>query len=374
MQGDTIGQLPCPVPDVEERRMTIRAPIPGACAWLGRDMARSTRWQRDLPADAVAEIDAALRGVQRRRLSWPEITRDDFPLPTMADLFAEIAEELENGSGMMKLRGLPVARYSEAELRQIYFGIGAHVGRPVFQNRSGEKMRAIHDEGGDLGKRYGQIAAPADGNGPFLSSYARTLSNGRLRMHTDRTDVVCLLCVRQAKSGGGSKICSSVAIHNAMLERRPDLLELLFQDYWRSRLGEESDKAESVYALPIFGLRDGRFTSHYSLTYIEAAQLVPDVPKLTAAQRGAIDLLMALSEELSFEMSLAPGDIQFLNSHVTYHGRTPFEDDKASGQDRLLLRLWLAMPNSRALPHGQEVLWGVIDGGALRGGIRQVSA
>jgi hypothetical protein len=273
----------------------------------------------------------------------------------------------------MKLRGLPVARYGEDELRQIYFGIGANLGRPVFQNRTGELMRAIRDEGGDLGKRYGQIEKPRDGQGPFLSSYARTLSNGRLRMHTDRTDVVCLLCVRQAKAGGVSKICSSVAIHNAMLERRPDLLELLFQDYWRSRLGEESDKAESVYALPIFGLRDGRFTSHYSLTYIEAAQLVAGVPKLSPAQREAIDLLMALSEELSFEMTLAPGDIQFLNSHITYHGRTPFEDDKSSGQDRLLFRIWLSMPNNRALPKGQEVLWGSIEGGTPRGGIRQVA-
>jgi hypothetical protein len=353
--------------------MTTRTPITGACAWLGSDMARSTRWQRDLTPAAIAEIDAALREVQKRGLAWQEVTRENFPLPGLAPLFADMAEELENGSGMMKLRGLPVARYSEDELRQIYFGIGANLGRPVFQNRTGELMRAIRDEGGDLGKRYGQIEKPRDGEGPFLSSYARTLSNGRLRMHTDRTDVVCLLCVRQARAGGVSKICSSVAIHNAMLERRPDLLELLFQDYWRSRLGEESDKAESVYALPIFGLRDGRFTSHYSLTYIEAAQLAPGVPKMTAAQREAIDLLMALAEELSFEMTLAPGDIQFLNSHVTYHGRTPFEDDKASGQDRLLFRIWLTMPNSRALPQGQEVLWGSIESGTPRGGIRQVA-
>jgi hypothetical protein len=54
-----------------------------------------------------------------------------------------------------------------------------------------------------------------------------------------------------------------------------------------------------------------------------------------------------VSEELCFEMTLSPGDIQFLDSHVTYHGRTPFEDDKEAGQDRLLLRLWLSMPNSR---------------------------
>jgi hypothetical protein len=59
---------------------------------------------------------------------------------------------------------------------------------------------------------------------------------------------------------------------------------------------------------------------------------------------------------------------------VTYHGRTPFEDDKGAGRERLLMRLWLAMPNSRPLPHDHEVLWRNVEVGAVRGGIGQVSA
>ncbi len=351
-----------------------RQALTGAEVWLGPDMARSKRWQRSLSAAAIAEIDQALQAVKRRGLQWSQITAADFPLPSIAALVADVREELENGSGMMKLSGLPVARYSEDELRQIYFGLGSHFGLPVFQNRSGELMRAIRDEssgGIDIGKKYGQVEGKGDDK-PFLSSYARTLSNGQLRFHTDRTDVVALLCVRQARSGGVSKIVSTAAIHNAMLERRPDLLELLFQDFYRSRLGEESKDVATVYKLPIFGLREGKLTSHFSLTYIEAAELVPGVAKLTPQQREAIDMLLSLAQELCFEMTFAPGDIQFLNSHVTYHGRTPFEDDAASGHDRLLLRLWLSMPNNRPLPVGHEVLWRDIEAGVYRGGIAQV--
>ncbi|MBV8341061.1 MAG: hypothetical protein JO173_01660, partial [Gammaproteobacteria bacterium] len=69
--------------------------------------------------------------------------------------------------------------------------------------------------------------------------------------------------------------------------------------YYRSRHGEESETAENVYALPVFGAREGRFTSHFSLTYIEAAQKVPGVKRLTPAQAEAIDLLMALAGELA---------------------------------------------------------------------------
>jgi hypothetical protein len=337
-------------------------------------MIRSSRWIRDLRPPDIQQIDAALAEVEERAVSWHQITDKDFRLPGLEGLLADIREELEDGCGMVKLRGIPVERYSEDQLRKLYYGLGCNLGTPVFQNRRGELMRLIRDEGGDVGKRYGQIERMrmADGK-PFLSSYARTLTNGALRFHTDRTDVVALLCVRQAAKGGVSTICSSVAVMNEMLKRRPDLAALLFEPYYRSRHGEESETADNVYALPVFGVRDGRFTSHFSLTYIEAAQTVDGIPKLTEPQKEALDMLLALARELAFEMTLEPGDIQFLNSHVTYHGRTPFEDDKTTGRDRLLMRLWLSMPNNRPLPAGHEVLWRNIEAGSLRGGIAQTA-
>ena len=239
-------------------------------------------------------------------------------------------------------------------------------------------MRAIRDEGAHAGRTYGETKDQTGAT--FLSSYARTLTNGSLRFHTDRTDVVGLLCVRQARAGGVSTLASTPAIHNAILAKRPDLLDALFTDYWRSRFGEEgtgkdgaSTTRATAYPLPIFGLRDGKFTSHYSLTFIEAAQMAPGVPKLTDKQKEAIEVLMATAEELCFEMTLDPGDLQLINSHVTYHGRTPFEDDFAAGQSRLLLRLWLTVANNRPLPAGHEILWRNIEANAPRGGIQQVT-
>jgi Taurine catabolism dioxygenase TauD, TfdA family len=348
-----------------------RTPLTGPAVWRGEDIKNSTRWIRDLPASAVAELDAALASVKRKGLEWSQIRREDFPLKGLDGLLADIAGELENGCGIMKLRGFPVDCYDENDLRRLYFGLGTHLGTPVFQNRSGELMRAIRDEGAHVGRTYGETKDQKGGT--FLSSYARTLTNGSLRFHTDRTDVVGLLCVRQARAGGVSKLASTPAIHNAILARRPDLLDELFHDYWRSRFGEEGTTKETAYPLPIFGLRDGKFTSHYSLTFIEAAQMAPGVPKLTDKQKEAIDVLMATAEELCFEMTLEPGDLQLINSHVTYHGRTPFEDDFAAGKSRLLLRLWLSMPNNRPLPDGHEVLWRNIEAGQLRGGIQQVT-
>jgi hypothetical protein len=163
-------------------------------------------------------------------------------------------------------------------------------------------------------------------------------------------------------------------VHNEMLRRRPDLAAALYDDVWRSRFGEEDEGDTLAYPLPVWGVRDGKFTSHYSRTFVEAAQRRAEVPRVTPAQWEALDMLSDLADELALEMSFASGDIQFVNNHAIYHARTAFEDDAGSGHDRLLLRLWMAMPNSRTLPEGHEVLWGSTAAGAVRGGIGQTAS
>ncbi len=351
------------------------APVGGPCAWRGEELTRSARWLWPLEDRALGELDAALRHARARKLPWHALTPERFPLPTVRALLADVARELEEGCGLVTLRGLPVARYTPDELRTLWFGLGTHLGHPVHQNRRGELMREIRDEGRTVGDRYGQLPArPGESGPPVLSSYARTLSNGALRFHTDRCDVVGLLCVRQARRGGASRLCSSVAVHDELLRRAPELAAALYEPIPRSRFGEEADRPDDVYALPVFGVRDGKFTSHYSLTFIEVAQRVAGVPPLSPVQRAALEQLAALADELAFDTRLEPGDMQFLNNHVVYHARTAFEDDAEADAIRLLYRLWLAMPNSRALPAGHEVLWGRIEAGAVRGGIGQIAA
>ena len=182
------------------------------------------------------------------------MTAEDFPLPSCAALAEDIRAELEDGSGIVLLQGLDPSPYSLDELRLLYAAIARQVGMFVYSNRAGEVMREIRDVGRDGGrqavKRYGALPEP---EATFLSSYARTLSNGPLRFHTDRCDVVALFCVRQAARGGLSQLCSSPAVHNAMLERRPDLCAALYEDLWRSRFGEEDATNKSAYPLPVWG-------------------------------------------------------------------------------------------------------------------------
>jgi TfdA family taurine catabolism dioxygenase TauD len=316
-------------------RTLMDEPIAGPMVWHGRELAGSTDWIRRLSAGAVDEIDAALRGVQARGLEWRDIRKKDFPLPGVSAELAQLNRDLEWGRGLVLVRGLPVARYSDEELRAIWLAVPKSEG---------------------------------------VTSRAKARSSGPLRWHTDRCDVVGLLCVRGARRGGTSRVVSVPAVSNAILERRPDLHALLCADYYRTRQGEEAGGEASIYAMPIFAMREGKFTTQYSRTFVEAAQKIATIPRMTPAQNEALDLLTTVCDELGYEMELEPGDIQLLNNHVVYHGRTAYEDAPEPGRDRLLLRLWLAPPNSRPLPEGFETLWGSIRGGAVRGGIAQSAA
>ena len=346
---------------------SARQPISGPFAWTGKELASNGEWVRLLAADEVQRIDRAISAYGESGRHWREAGRDTLPLEDFDALFDDVAEELENGLGLFRLRGIPVERYDPEALKAFFLSFGDHLGIPVSQNLEGDRINAVEDEGAKANE-YG-IIDDRETAGGFRSSRARAFSNAALRFHCDRCDVVSLLCVGQAKTGGHSKIASAVAIHNTMLERRPDLLEELFTAYPRSRFGEEVNDASVHYMLPVFTTQDGKFASHYSRTYVEAAQTNPAVPRLRPEQDEALDLLAEIAQELCFEMTLQPGDIQLLNNHVLYHARDPYQDDTASGQCRLLYRLWLAMPNSRALPKSFEVLFGNTDSGTVRGGI-----
>ena len=63
----------------------------------------------------------------------------------------------------------------------------------------------------------------------------------------------------------------------------------------RSRFGEEDEGDSLGYPLPVWGQRDGKFTSHYSRTFVEAGQRRSEAPRVSAAQWEALDMLSDLA-------------------------------------------------------------------------------
>jgi len=334
-----------------------RAPLSGPDVWLGKDMEKRTDWIHVLAKDEIADLQRAIRDVRDSNAEMYAVTAEEFPLPVLSRRFKAISHALEQGCGVANIRGIPTDTFSMEDLRWVLWGIGTHLGTAVSQNKAGEFFAEVRDYGEQLG-------------GPASRGYRSASS---LRFHTDRCDVVALLCARQCRTGGESRIVSTPAIHNAMLERRPDLLEELFGPYYHSRQSEEVRGELPYYVNPVFGLHDGRFSSQYSRSYVESAQRFNRTPRLRKEQDEALDLLAALADELCLQTRMEPGDIQLLNNHVTYHSRTAIEDFEETEKKRLVYRLWLSTPQSRELPPSYDVLWGPTDAGALRGGVTPAS-
>jgi len=334
-----------------------RTPLSGPDVWLGKEMGQRTDWIHVLEKDEIADLQRAIRAVRSAGTDMYEVTAECFPLPILSRRFAAISRDLEYGCVVANIRGIPTDTFSMDDLRWVLWGIGAHLGTAVSQNKQGEFFAEVRDYGEQLGR-------------PDSRGY-RTASS--LRFHTDRCDVVALLCARQCREGGDSRIVSTPAIHNAMLERRPDLLEELFGAYHHSRQSEEVAGELPYYVNPVFGIHKGRFSSQYSRSYVESAQKFHGTPRLRKEQDEALDMLADLASELCLQTRMEPGDIQLLNNHVTYHSRTSIVDFDEPDKKRLVYRLWLSTPESRELPKDYEVLWGPTGAGEMRGGVTPAS-
>lgn len=83
--------------------MSVKA-LQDNSVWTGAQMRDNPRRIKQFPAAVLQGIDNAVRAVAD--VPWRRITRENFPLPGAGPYFDDVREELENGSGMVKMRGL----------------------------------------------------------------------------------------------------------------------------------------------------------------------------------------------------------------------------------------------------------------------------
>jgi Taurine catabolism dioxygenase TauD, TfdA family len=249
---------------------------------------------------------------------------------------------------------LPVERWGRKLSAVAFLGLGLHWGGLRSQNRLGHLLGHVKDMG--LSSRD-----------PNVRIYQ---TSERQNYHTDSCDVVALLCLQPARSGGLSSLVSSVTIFNEMRKRRPDLARLLFEPIETDRRGEVAPGQRPFFRIPVFNWHADSLSAIYQRAYIESARRFSDVPPLTPEQIEALDLFDALANDpkLHFRMEFRAGDMQFVHNHTLLHDRTAFEDWPEPDRKRHLLRLWLAPPNARPLPTAFAERYGSLTPGQ-RGGI-----
>ena len=298
-------------------------PVNDASAWKGSDYKTGDSWIYTLTHGDVEELASAARRCISRGLQATDIKPDDFPLETLAPTIARWAEEINNGRGFLLVRGLPKDRFDDTEVRTMFWGMGLYFGTPVSQNSYGDMLGDVYDEGVKMGER--------------VRGYR---TNQRLMFHTDRCDIVGLLCVRQAKSGGLSSIVSSTRIYNEIAKNRPEYLKPLMNGYLYMSVEEGGEV--TTRRVPVYSGHQNVLSCRILRNTVETARRTGHA-KYDEIETAALDYMDTLANDadMRLDMMLERGDMQFINNYTTLHARTEFEDFAEPEKRRHMVRLWL---------------------------------
>jgi len=306
-------------------------PITGPSVWYGDDLLADRSWELSLADTHIAELARALEVVKRRGLTLAQMTCDDFPLPILSPLIGVIIDELRDGRGFACVRNFPVSEYSLQDLEIMYWGFCAHLGTGLTQNGDAGLIHYVTD--GRLQPNQGRrgVGFPQE-----------------TKLHIDLTDMVALLCVRQAPDQPLSRVASSMTVYNELLKRRPDALPRLYAGYEWDRMDEHgvNEDPSSGYRIPLFSQTNGVVSCQYNRNWMVKAAERHGRP-LTNNDTATLDLIDNIAREICCEFPFRAGDIQFCNNYTVLHGRSAHAVVGEEERKRLLMRIWFDMPNVR---------------------------
>ncbi len=306
-----------------------REPVGGPAAWRGSELAGRSDWIETLAPEEITELERARDEVRERDLALGQVRREDFPLPTLAPRIAGWARELDTGRGFLLVRGLPVARWGDEDASLVYWGLGLHLGIPGAQNPQGDLLGHVLDTGEEATHRF----------------VRRYRTAGDIAWHCDLADAVGLLCLRTPRSGGASRIVSSVSVYDELLLRRPELVDRLFEPFLLDTRDEQGEGRRPYLPVPPCRFAGGWLRTFYHSDYFRSVVRHPEVPPFSEEERTLLDLYEAIasSPELRLDMHFEPGDVQLVSNHVVLHARTAYQDWEEPARKRHLLRLWLSL-------------------------------
>ena len=301
----------------------IDAPITDPAAWTVASVGGKAGLTRKLSTDevtAIHEVVAATSDIEPTA-----VTRAAFDHPLVNTLMDDVRQRVMDGACGVILAGLDAS--DRGFFERAYWGLGTHLGIGVEQSAAGDRIGQV---------RVAESATPRG----YLSSI-------ELRPHTDFHQVLSLAGVTLPVSGGLSGLVSALSIHNVMLAERPDLLPPLYEGFWyglhESAGGRQPISEEKV---PVFSVREGKLSCMNNRFFMltAARRMGTELPgKLVEA----LDCFAALSirPDLYLEFQLEPGEMMFWHNFVLLHARSEFRD--SADRKRLLLRLWLDVPDGR---------------------------
>jgi alpha-ketoglutarate-dependent taurine dioxygenase len=322
------------------RRTMIEQRIEGPSAWKRADI-REEDYRVVLDGACLDEIRRVVDEIRAHPLPTILHSPADFDMTNCHAAMAEVRRILKEGVRFAVVDRLPVEELSKPEAEAIYWLLSSMVARPVAQKLDGTMIYDVHDTG--------QQALPGSGIRPDKT-------NIEIRFHIDNAynttppEIVGLLCLKTAKSGGVSRVLSFHTVYNELLARHCELIPRLYKPFWFDRQREFFPGEPDTFFAPVFEDSDeGELRARFSVHQINGGYAMKGQP---VDNEGAAALAAALDifddPEVSIDFEFKPGEIQFVDNRTLGHSRTEFEDWPEPDRRRHLVRLWLRDNGRRA--------------------------
>jgi hypothetical protein len=309
--------------------VTVAPQLPPLADWTRGTLDRR-EWLRPFPSDCLDELAATASILETNPLDTFLLDPADYPLDATRDFMRGVNETLVHGCGFAVLDRLPVAELGIEASKQLYWLLSSMIARPVAQSFKGTMLYDVRD----IGLKQG----------PTVRG---DLTNEELNFHTDYgyncpAPVVGLLVLKTAKSGGVSSIVSFGAVHRAMEERCPELLERLYQPFVWNRAREHPPGDPLTSTLPVFNTAPDAPPARFNPFMIFDGYKVAGKPIDNIGQ-AALDKIWEIMDEpeMHCEFVLEPGQLQYVGNWRVAHRRTAYEDWPDEAQRRHLVRIFL---------------------------------
>lgn len=299
-------------------------PLAGPSVWKASELGPEDTWFEVLTPELIWAFEAAMDRVRGRAIDT--LTAHDICLPDWDVLTEQWRRRLQAGPGFLLLRGVPVEGWSLEDQKLFMRVLGLQFGRLGYNNPQGDVIGEVCDRRVDV-------------KDPFARLYATA---SEFRFHCDASDLVGLMCVRQAFLGGESRIASSAAVYNEVLARRPDLAGRLFEPMAFDLRNEQQPGQPPYASIQPCTYSGGLLKTFYLSDYFRSASRHIPLPDEDFELLDLYDTIAA-DPAISIAFRLRPGDVQILNNHTTLHARTAFQD--RPGEERLLMRFLVSVAN-----------------------------
>src|SRR5207237_10779653 len=114
-------------------------------AWRGVDLTKDdiafARTRRN-----AAALEELLDGFHKQRLGLGQIQPEHCRHPALDADLARVFDEIQEGRGIVIIRGIPVSGHSDDAISAMFWALGAHFGRGVSQSARGDLLGLVRDE------------------------------------------------------------------------------------------------------------------------------------------------------------------------------------------------------------------------------------